>query len=568
MTGDVRLTNDRTTRRIRIAFWIVGLAIAALQAAMYRQWVNGDAISYFDMGDAVSTGDWSRLVNGAWSPLYPFLVGVADAVLRPSLYWEFPVAHLVNFVCFVFAFASFEVLLRQVLAIVAHDDPDSRRAPWPRWACLTIGYALFLWGSLGLLSLMKPTPDMLMSGFLYLAVALVLRISRGARDWRTYALLGVVLALGYLAKAIMFPLGIIMLAITLVARDGRRTMPRTALAAAIFLLLSAPFIAAESRLAHRLTFSESAQVVHLEYVDDAGAYWQSPGEGVGTFVHPPRRIFDAPEAFEFARPIRATYPLWYDPTYWVAGVRPSFHMGSQLRTLTGDLLVYWQIVVGIAGVFVVLVAITVGVGGRPATRMLIRLWPLWIVPLAALGAYALVHVEERYVGALFSMLLIALLLGIGVPRRVSPRIMAAAVAIILLTLGVSTAQQMHRDVEQELFKTRLHDPEAAAALQQLGLRPGDRVARISPFVASGWARLSRVSVIAELQRRGARDFWRTDPRTQHALMLAFAGTGARAVVAYVRPDSVPAGWQRLGDSWYAVYMGPEIAPRLMAAERR
>lgn len=562
------LTNDRTTRRIRLIFWITGIALAVLQAVLFRQWVNGDAISYFDMSDAVTTHDWSRLVNGAWSPLYPFLVGVADAVLKPSLYWEFPVAHLVNFVCFVFAFASFELLLRQVLAIVTHDDPDHPAAPWPRWACLTIGYALFLWGSLGLLTLMKPTPDMLMSGFLYLSVALVLRITRGARDWRTYALLGVVLALGYFAKAIMFPLGVVMLVLTLVARDVRHAAPRTGLALGVFLLLSSPYIAAESKLEHRLTFGESAAVVHLTYLDDVGAYWQSPGTATGTFMHPPRRIFDAPAAFEFARPIRATYPLWYDPTYWIDGVHPAFHARTQLHTLADDLLLYVRIAVGLVGVVAVLVVLVVGVGGRSAALALWRLWPLWMISLAALGAYALVHVEERYVGAFFSMLLIALLLGIGVPRRVSPRLITAMVTVVLLTLGASTAQQMYRDVDQELYKTRLHDAEAAAALERMGIQPGERVARISPFVASGWARLARVSVIAEVQRHAARDFWRVDPQARRALLHAFARAGAKAVIAYTTPGPLPVGWQRLGSSRYAVFLEPEIGPHVVADMRR
>lgn len=551
------LTIDRTTRRLRIAAWALGLAIAAVQAVLFSQWVNSDAISYFDMSDAVATRQWSRLVNGAWSPLYPFVVGVFDAVLRPTLRWEFPVAHLVNFACFVFAFACFEVLLRQVLAIVSHDDHSTDRAPWPRWAFLTLGYALFLWGSLGLLTLMKPTPDMLMSGFLYLAIALVLRITDGARDLRTYAMLGVVLAFGYLSKAIMFPLGVVMLATTLVARDARRTVPRTALAAAVFLLLSAPYIVAESKLEHHITFGDSAAVVHLAYLERIDAYRQTTGGATGTFAHPPRRIFDAPAAYEFARPITATYPLWYDPTYWVQGVHPAFRARTELRAVDENVLVYVRIAIETIGVVGSIVLLVMTVGGRAAGASVLRLWPLWLVSLAALGAYALVHVEERYVGAFFALLWIALVLGIGVPRRSSPRLVTAMVGVILVTVVASTTWQMHRDIRQELFKTELGETDAAAALEHMGLRPGDRVARISPFVASGWARLARVTVMAEMTRKKARNFWTASPAVQSGLLSAFAHVGARAVVAYVRPGPLPAGWQRLGTSWYAVYMEPQ-----------
>src|SRR5262249_6681910 len=87
----------------RIAAGAVGVFVAAAQAWYYRVWVNGDAISYFDMSDGVVSGDWSRLVNATWPPLYPALHGLVMAIVRPSPAWEFPVAHLTIFVCFVFA---------------------------------------------------------------------------------------------------------------------------------------------------------------------------------------------------------------------------------------------------------------------------------------------------------------------------------------------------------------------------------------------------------------------------------------------------------------------------------
>ena len=553
--------DTRTLSRIRGAFWLVGIALALVQVVIFRNWVNGDAISYFDMSDAVVTGQWHRLVNGAWSPLYPLLIGVADAIIRPAAAWEFPVAHLVNFVCFVFAFACFEALLRQAARSVEASSATSRHVP--RWAIFTIGYALFLWGSIGILSLIKPTPDMLMSGFLYLALALVLRIQRGGGTTGAYLLLGIVLALGYLAKAIMFPLGIIILLGVIIARHDRRALARVALAAAAFLALSAPYIIAESRLEHHLTFGDAAKVVHLTYLDRVGPYGERLGHATGAFAHPPRRIFGAPAAYEFNRPVVATYPFWYDPTYWVQGVRPGFDLGMQLRTIEHGLGVYAGIMLESCGLLLAALVLAARAGWRTSARSLLTLWPLWIVPLAALGAYALVHVEERYVGAFFAVLWLALLLPLPYVFR-GTRALHAIVGVVVLTLAASTAYQLHADEKTMLWTARYGDANAAVALSRLGIEPGDHVARVSRLVESGWARLDRITVIAEVARRQVPGFWEDPRATQDSVLHAFAAVGARAVVADVPPGPVPAGWQRLGSSRYAVYLEPRTRNAIAA----
>ena len=47
---------------------------------------------------------------------------------------------------------------------------------FPEWAVFAIGYSVFLWSSLTLITMQSPTPDILMAGFLYLAVGLLLRL--------------------------------------------------------------------------------------------------------------------------------------------------------------------------------------------------------------------------------------------------------------------------------------------------------------------------------------------------------------------------------------------------------
>ncbi len=116
-----RSTVSVDARRIawlRLGIWLLGLTIALWQAVVYRNWINADTVSYLDMSDGVRTGDWGRLVNASWSPLYPTLIGVLSALVKPAPASEFGVAHAMNFLSFVFAFACFEVLMRAIDAVM------------------------------------------------------------------------------------------------------------------------------------------------------------------------------------------------------------------------------------------------------------------------------------------------------------------------------------------------------------------------------------------------------------------------------------------------------------------
>ncbi len=77
--------------------------------------MSADGCRYLDMGDAIMRGDWGMVINGYWSPLYPLLLGVAMVVVKPSPEWEFPIAHLVNFIIYLLALGCFDFFLRGVI---------------------------------------------------------------------------------------------------------------------------------------------------------------------------------------------------------------------------------------------------------------------------------------------------------------------------------------------------------------------------------------------------------------------------------------------------------------------
>ena len=71
------------------------LSLAGLIEAVFsRRALWADGISYLDMGDAMMRGDWEMAISVYWSPLYPFLQGLALRLFRPTAYSEFGLVSL------------------------------------------------------------------------------------------------------------------------------------------------------------------------------------------------------------------------------------------------------------------------------------------------------------------------------------------------------------------------------------------------------------------------------------------------------------------------------------------
>jgi len=198
------------------------------------------------------------------------------------------------------------------------------------------------------------------------------------------------------------------------------------------------------------------------------------------------------------------------------------------------------------------------VGAKYTLKAFAKFWPLWALAVTALGMYMAIHVEERYIGAFIVLLWLGMFCGLNIPTKGTGRLLAGMVAGIALTLAVSVAPvayESNPDVSPEQWPSGGNRSfEVASALQRLGIRSHDHVARISPFGADGWARLARVTIIAEVQMTAADDFWCATPEAQEALLHAFAAAGAKAVVAPIRRAPLPIGWTKLGDTGFAAYM--------------
>ena len=97
-----------------MAAWAILVALAAFQAYAQRFVIGPDGISYLDLSDAVVTGNWSRLLNLYWSPLYPALIGAGRAITGVGAQNEIPLVHAVNVVCVVAMVQAIVMTIRAV----------------------------------------------------------------------------------------------------------------------------------------------------------------------------------------------------------------------------------------------------------------------------------------------------------------------------------------------------------------------------------------------------------------------------------------------------------------------
>ena len=562
-------------RRLRILFWCAGVALGAFDAWARRNHMDSDGVSYLDIGDAYWRGDWHMAVNAYWSPLYSWLLGLALKVLKPSAYWEYPAVHLVNFLIYLAALGGFEFFLRAFVDHVRASGGDPRRATLPEWAWWTLGYSLFIWTSLVLITIRSVLPDMCVAAFVYLASGLLLRMRSGTATRRTFILLGIVLGLGYLAKAVMFPLAFVFLAVALFSSGSvRKAVPRVLVSALAFLAIAGPFIVALSRAKGRLTFGDSGRVtyagcvngVNVWYPGDSGRLRCDGGtvEGVDDwfpknviFRHPVKRIFDVPATYEFTGPIGGTYPIWYDPSYWQEGVKPQFDVKAQVQATTTAFIRYcWvflspfaQLNVSVGLLILVLIAPRPSLCLKRATAN----WPLLIPALSASCLYSVVHVEYRFVAAFAVLLWLAAFSGLQLPASPeSRRLIAGVVIAVAATSALSTLWWSRQRANAKNAAPVYW--EAARALEKRGIHAGDKVAVISdePWGPGGSlvARLARIRLIAQVNRPDR--YWTASSATQSQVIEAIAGTGAKAILSWKGPPrSVPdPSWQQLGGTDY------------------
>jgi hypothetical protein len=533
---------------------IVGLRAFVLlfgAAALWlsREGLNADGIAYLDASDVYLHGGWPVSGSGYWSPLYPNLIAAARFAAGTSSMRELAITQAVNLAIFLGAFAALEYFVREVRAATALRRPGAPSPNDTTW--LVLVYALFAVATVGWIRVWMVTPDLLVAAIVFAVAGVSLRLTSGRGGWPSVVGLGALLGLGYLAKAAMFPIAVVVLATLALARRRQGGLRQATVGLIVFLAVAAPQVAYVSRLKGAVTFGDVGRLNYLWFIADV------PGPVSSAFPLPARLPSPDstaqqlgplegtrdphPAIYDIDAPIPGTLPIWYDAGHWYRGVTAPLHPMSIARAVVRHARVYLELF------GFLLVGAAAAALARPLTRrdlLALRPAPLLVIPaLAAIAMYALVLVQSRYV-APFALLLFAGLVPPWVTddlsRRIRLGLAAGAVAGIPLV-----AHQVRVDAAfwRGSAKSRTN---VVSALAARGIGPGSRIGFIGEAYDALWARQARLRFVSVVPSMEAERFWELDTAHRATVLAHMQEHGAEAIVAESPALGVNIdGWERL-----------------------
>jgi hypothetical protein len=550
-------TGRQAKRRIlSYASWTSALVLATLglglaQTIVTSRSMNPDGMSYLDLGDYIARHD-PAAINGYWSPFYPLIEGVVLRLVHPSIRWEIPLVHATNFAIFVVVFAVFQICWRQMR--IRRSQPKVEESlgigvdPWT-----LLGLALFAWVSLDLITLEVVSPDLCLVGTVLVAATLLDSI-RHEGSWQRYGLLGFVLGMGYLFKAVMFPLAFVFLAASLFCSGSvPKALPRVLLALIIFVAICGPWILVLSKQKGYLTYGLTGKLNYI-WFDNSSRPWITGVHHTGRDMpHAPQIVFENPVVYAYPGPAKGSYPFWFDPSYWSEGLTTHFDAGRQLHVLTFNLREELFHIAPEQYIFLAFVLLFLFLSPGVFGRNFLREWHLWLPGLCGIVLYSLVHVETRLTAPFLLLIFAAAFLAVARNDSHYGKLLAAVALVASVLVALSLIDQIKTGQSYSSRSANLNEA-VANALRHEGLRAGDRVGLIGDSYRAYWLRLARLSIAAEITPSEASRFWASDPVRQTAVLQAFAHAGARAIVSDHRPPPTSAGWRPLGNTQAHIYL--------------
>lgn len=563
--------------RVIARLYPVLLLLCGIGYAKYDSYkLDGDAVAFMDIADAMRAHNFALVVNGYWNPAYAAALAIGESIYHPSRWSELQTFYWVNFCIFagcVFAFIYFVrslVLVRE--RFISASDTASALSPA---ALLIAGLALMFYSFQRELSLSAVRSDSLMLFFLLLAASMLMRI-QSERRFLYFPLFGLFLGLAYLTKSFGFlPAGILLLALfifglTLTGEGRKRTLAGVLLAGIVFAAVAGPYIVAISKQRGRFTTGESARLNYSFFVDQTGRWheWHSGqlGHATADFKHHEELILDSPAVYSFAQHPIGTYPLWFDPAYWTDTLHPKFYLKGHLLRLARCSVLLVRFIVGHLEAFVLFVVLLLTGCFIPRNRLSwLPFTPVIFWGLLMIGIYFPVDLQDRYLTPAFLFIVVP---SLAMLRQFSsPHVgkTAAALAVLLaaLTLADSARDLGERrrvlNVQRSSGAYDFQIYGAAKGLEALGITPGKTIACFGDqacYVDIYWARLAGTPIRAEIEVPNEGDperFWMAQS-DQTRVVDVLRARNIAAIVAHFAPSAcIPQGWRQLGNTNFYAY---------------
>ena len=562
-------------RYLKIVCWIILISAGLVQTWYTRHRIYSDGVSYLEIARYYAAGNWKAALNSYWSPLFSWILAFGMLVLRPSPYWETGLLHLTNFVAYVACLVGFEQLIagllkfqRRLVGETGLSEPAIR----------ITGYCVFLITTLVSIGIGNISPDMVGTAIGLFLAAILLKIESGDTNVSTYIWFGLLLGLEYLTRAafaVFVPFYLVTAVVVMYRSTGRLASLKPALVSAMAtLILVMPFLAALCVSKGRFTLGDAGKLNYGWEVDGAArlVHWQGEPGDIGSPIHPTHKVFDHPAVYTFASPVQGSYPPWYDPSYWYAGIAPRLKLGPQLyvfkRGLKGAVYLFVRSPVVLPAFALIFF---MGWFRWLSRRGILAYWFLLLPSMAYIAVYTLVYLDPRYVAGSFLVIWMCILASISLQNATLRTRASQGLLVVSLVVAASFVRTnlLHaaRLTLGDLF--HLHESERSAngmiaqRMKELGLRPGDRIAWIGEAINAEWARVDGAKIVAEIPVRydhqedllfrwnitnkaEIKAFWDAPPPVKDRVFDLFRKEGVKFVMVDTIPDGVEsAGWNRV-----------------------
>jgi hypothetical protein len=508
--------------------------------------VGADGLAYLDVARAYVRHDWHTAVNGYWGPLYAWLLAIAMRFLHPGIRAEFALARALNFVLFATALYAFSKFWRAVAEWSKPIDDHETSIPVASpLAWILLGYLFFIVNFAWSVDVVNP--DILVAAIVFAIATLLFKLhDRREHGLGPYAWLGLLLAIGYYAKAILLYFALFVLAAIVIQGFRSRSLLRPLAAILVFVVLVSPFVVIVSRALGHFTAGDSGRLNYAWFVNGPETKtWMSDSSGAPVPFYPGAIALDSPRVFRLPSIDGITYAPWYDAARFDKRSHPAVDLRGQLRQLAINLRYVREQLFGAGAALSVPLLILVWYGPRASLRNFASTWFCTLPAFAVIGMYLLVHLVPRFVLGFSLLLWGAAWASVSVPPGLQLLARRALLAGILVFAAYTMPGLLHYVVSQRTESTA-RDMTIAEAIPQYGISPGQAVASIGNGQEAYWAYLARVSVVAELWSINSAPFWSGTPAVQQAVLRSMADSGAKAVVWRRDSDQLcPPQWQSL-----------------------